>query len=115
MFVLTVQNLTYICFLTSSCFPQFDGFICRPGQHEALFRQDDHSPHCCRVTLESEHTGCRSVFASLESSMGANQLPPTSSVIIHLSWSHTLAVVSHEPLKSVPNFPEDRLQTVDIF
>lgn len=36
------------------------------------------------------------------------------SVIMHFSLSHTLAVVSQEPLKSVPNFPEDRVQTVDI-
>lgn len=33
---------------------------------------------------------------------------------MHLSLSHTLAVVSQEPLKSVPNFPADRVQTVSI-
>lgn len=36
----------------------------------------------------------------------------TSSVIMHLSLSHTLAVVSQEPLNSVPNFPADKVQTV---
>lgn len=30
---------------------------------------------------------------------------------MHLSFSQTLAVVSHEPLSNVPNFPEERLQT----
>ena len=33
---------------------------------------------------------------------------------MHFSLSHTLAVVSQEPLKSVPNLPEDRVQTVEI-
>lgn len=30
---------------------------------------------------------------------------------MHLSFSQTLAVVSHEPLSNVPNFPDERLQT----
>jgi hypothetical protein len=30
---------------------------------------------------------------------------------MHFSLSHTLAVVSQEPLRSVPNFPEDKVQT----
>jgi len=30
---------------------------------------------------------------------------------MHFSLSHTLAVVSHEPLRRVPNFPEDKVQT----
>lgn len=30
---------------------------------------------------------------------------------MHLSFNQTLAVVSHEPLRRVPNFPEERLQT----
>lgn len=35
----------------------------------------------------------------------------TCNVIIHLSFNQTLAVVSHDPLNNVPNFPEERLQT----
>lgn len=35
----------------------------------------------------------------------------TCNVIIHLSFNQTLAVVSHDPLNNVPNFPDERLQT----
>lgn len=38
----------------------------------------------------------------------------TCKVIMHFSLSQTLAVVSQDPLKSVPNFPEDRVQTMEI-
>lgn len=43
----------------------------------------------------------------------AQKLPRllTCKVIMHLSFSHTLAVVSQEPLRSVPNFPAERLHT----
>lgn len=36
---------------------------------------------------------------------------PTCNVIIHLSFNQTFAVVSHDPLNNVPNFPDERLQT----
>lgn len=45
--------------------------------------------------------------------MSENFTEHTSNVIMHFSLSHTLAVVSQEPLRSVPNFPEDRVQTVE--
>lgn len=37
----------------------------------------------------------------------------TCKVIIHLSLSQTLAVVSHEPLSNVPNFPAEIAHTAD--
>jgi hypothetical protein len=33
---------------------------------------------------------------------------------MHFSLSQTFAVVSQEPLSSVPNFPEDSAHTMDI-
>lgn len=42
----------------------------------------------------------------------SQKLQHTCKVIMHFSLSHTLAVVSQEPLKSVPNFPDDSVQTV---
>lgn len=36
--------------------PELDGLICGAREHEALLREDEHSPHCSRVTLRPEQT-----------------------------------------------------------
>lgn len=62
--------------------------------------------HNVRPTTDQMYTRCLIIYCPI-----LLQKNYTCSVIMHLSFNQTLAVVSHDPLSKVPNFPDERLQT----
>lgn len=108
----TAATHTSECPFTSACLPQFNSFVSWTSQHQSLFRQYFHCPYCSCMTLQKNPTSWNLWESKSEHLFYIHgEELHTCNVIIHRSFNQTLAVVSHDPLNNVPNFPDERLQT----